>query len=124
MDKVNIDSLRLRGSDKVLITGATGFVGRRTYREMMQAYAEARGLSKRLTFRSTLLTPLLAAYWVDVVTPVPSGVAHPLIEGLVNDVVCRDESIDTFIPITKTPFKEAVRIAFSEEQEGPGITGY
>jgi uncharacterized protein YbjT (DUF2867 family) len=95
-----------------------------TYREMMQAYAEARGLSKRLIFRVPFLTPLLSAYWVDLVTPVPSGVAHPLIEGLVNDVICRENSIDEFIPLKKTPFREAVKIAFSEEKDGPGITGW
>lgn len=95
-----------------------------TYREMMQQYAEARGLGKRLIFRVPFLTPLLSAYWVDLVTPVPSGVAHPLIEGLKNEVICRDNSIESYITVTKTPFKEAVKVAFSEETSGPGITGW
>jgi uncharacterized protein YbjT (DUF2867 family) len=95
-----------------------------TYREMMQQYAEARGLRRRLIFRVPVLTPLLSAYWVDLVTPVPSGIAHPLIEGLKNEVVCRDNKIERLIPIEKTSFKEGVRIAFSEEKEGPGITGF
>ena len=95
-----------------------------TYREMMQGYAEARGLSKRIIFRVPFLTPLLSAYWVDLVTPVPSGVAHPLIEGLKNEVVCRDKRIEEAVPIEKTPFIEAVKIAFSEEKDGPGITGF
>jgi uncharacterized protein YbjT (DUF2867 family) len=95
-----------------------------TYREMMQQYAEARGLGKRLIFQVPFLTPLLSAYWVDLVTPIPSGVAHPLIEGLKNEVVCRDRRIEELIPIIKTPFREAVRIAFSEEKSGPGITGF
>jgi uncharacterized protein YbjT (DUF2867 family) len=95
-----------------------------TYRQMMEQYAEARGLAKRFIFRVPFLTPLLSAYWVDLVTPVPSGVAHPLIEGLRNEVVCRDNHIDEFVHIEKTSFREAVRIAFSEEKEGPGITGF
>ena len=95
-----------------------------TYREMMQGYAEARGLSKRIIFRVPFLTPLLSAYWVDLVTPVPSGVAHPLIEGLKNEVVCRDKRIEEAVPIEKTHFIEAVKIAFSEEKDGPGITGF
>ncbi len=95
-----------------------------TYREMMQQYAEARGLAHRLIFRVPLLTPLLSAYWVDLVTPVPSGIAHPLIEGLKNEVICKEHSIEALIPFNKTPFKEAVRIAFSEEREGPGVTGF
>jgi len=95
-----------------------------TYREMMQQYAEARGLPQRLIFRVPVLTPLLSAYWVDLVTPVPSGIAHPLIEGLKNEVICRETRIEQLIPIQKTPFKEGVRIAFSEEKSGPGVTGF
>jgi len=95
-----------------------------TYREMMQQYAEARGLSERLIFRVPVLTPLLSAYWVDLVTPVPSGIAHPLIEGLKNEVICRENRIEQLIPIQKTPFREGVKIAFSEEKDGPGVTGF
>ncbi len=94
-----------------------------TYRKMMDQYAEARGLAKRFIVTVPVLTPALSAYWVDLVSPVPSGVAHPLIEGMKNEVVCRDNRIDTLVPIKKTPFKEAVRIAFSEEKTGPGVTG-
>jgi hypothetical protein len=43
---------------------------------------------------------------------------------MVNDVVCRESRIDEYVPITKTSFEEAVRMAFSEEQEGPGVTGW
>jgi uncharacterized protein YbjT (DUF2867 family) len=93
-----------------------------TYREMMQQYASVRGLFPRLIFRVPLLTPLLSAYWVDLVTPIPSGVAHPLIEGLKNEVICRNREIDAYIPLEPTPFKEAVRIAMSEETEGPGVS--
>lgn len=95
-----------------------------TYVEMMQKYAEARGLAKRIIIRVPVLTPLLSAYWVDLVTPIPSGIAHPLIEGLRNEVVCKDNRIDRYVPITKTPFKDAVLTAFSEETDGPGITGF
>jgi uncharacterized protein YbjT (DUF2867 family) len=95
-----------------------------TYRDMMHRYAEARGLSQRIIFRLPLLTPLLSVHWVDLVTPIPSGVAHPLIEGLKNEVVCHEDGIDRYIPITKTPFNEAVKIAFAEETTGPGVTGW
>jgi uncharacterized protein YbjT (DUF2867 family) len=95
-----------------------------TYEEMMQKYAEARGLMRRLVIKVPVLTPVLSAYWVDLVTPVSSGIAHPLIEGMKNEVVCRDNRIDQYVPLVKTPFLDAVRIAFSEEKEGPGVTGF
>jgi uncharacterized protein YbjT (DUF2867 family) len=95
-----------------------------TYVEMMQKYAEVRGLAKRFIIRVPVLTPMLSAYWVDLMTPIPSGIAHPLIEGLRNEVICKESRIDQYMPITKTPFKDAVLTAFSEETDGPGITGF
>jgi uncharacterized protein YbjT (DUF2867 family) len=95
-----------------------------TYLEMMQKYAAVRGLAKRIIIRVPVLTPLLSAYWVDLVTPIPSGIAHPLIEGLRNEVVCKNNEIDNYVPITKTSFADAVMTAHSEEKKGPGITGY
>jgi uncharacterized protein YbjT (DUF2867 family) len=95
-----------------------------TYRQMIHLYAEARGLARRVIFTAPVLTPLLSAYWVDLVTPIPSGVAHPLIEGLRNEVICHDTRIEGLIPIEKTPFIEAVRRAIREETTGPGVTGF
>jgi len=95
-----------------------------TYRKMMDASAEARGLAKRLIITVPVLTPSLSAYWVDLVTPVPSGVAHPLIEGMRNEVVCRESRIDELMQIDKTPFVDAVRQAIAEEKEGPGVAGF
>lgn len=94
-----------------------------TYREMMQQHARAKGLCPRLIVRVPVLTPHLAAYWVDFVTPVPSGIAHPLIEGMKNEVVCHENSIDHYIPIRKTPFPEAANIAIEEEKEIHGTIG-
>jgi hypothetical protein len=91
---------------------------------MMQKYAEARGLTKRFIIRVPVLTPMLSAYWVDLMTPIPSGIAHPLIEGLRNEVVCKDNRIDQYVPITKTSFKDSVLTAFSEETDGPGVAGF
>lgn len=95
-----------------------------TYKSMMGQYAEARGLAKRIIIDLPFITPALSAYWVDLVTPIPSGIAHPLIEGMKNEVVCRDNRIDEFVPIEKTPFRKAVQIAFAEETSGPGVTGF
>ncbi len=95
-----------------------------TYKSMMQEYAEARGLAKRIIIDLPFITPALSAYWVDLVTPVPAGIAHPLIEGMKNEVICMDNRIEEFIPIDKTPFRNAVQLAFAEEKSGPGIAGF
>jgi uncharacterized protein YbjT (DUF2867 family) len=95
-----------------------------TYKSMMEQYAKARGLAKRIIIDLPFITPSLSAYWVDLVTPIPSGIAHPLIEGMKNEVICKEDRISEFVPIEKTLFKEAVLAAFAEEASGPGVTGF
>jgi uncharacterized protein YbjT (DUF2867 family) len=61
-----------------------------TYREMISAYARARGLHARFIFDIPWLTPHLSSYWVDLVTPVDRSVSHALIESLVTEVIVID----------------------------------
>ena len=61
-----------------------------SYREMIGAYAQARGLPSRVIVDVPLLTPRLSSYWVDLVTPVDRHVSHALIESLVTEVVVKD----------------------------------
>jgi hypothetical protein len=53
-----------------------------------------------------------------------SGIAPPLIEGLRNEVICKEDEVKKYVPISKTSFAEAVMQAHSEEKKGPGITGF
>jgi len=85
-----------------------------TYRQMMEKLAKV--MSKRLyIFGIPVLTPRLSSYWVDLVTDVPSSLAHPLIEGLRNEVICRDHRIQELVPMRLTPYEEAVRLALRGE---------
>jgi uncharacterized protein YbjT (DUF2867 family) len=63
-----------------------------TYRDMIAAYARARGLRPRAIVDIPYLTPRLSSYWVDFVTPVDKRVSHSLIESLVTEVVVKDAS--------------------------------
>ncbi|MGB8506150.1 NAD(P)H-binding protein, partial [Mycobacterium sp.] len=47
------------------------------YGDMMQIYAEVAGLSRRHMLVLPVLTPRIAALWVGLVTPIPSGLARP-----------------------------------------------
>jgi uncharacterized protein YbjT (DUF2867 family) len=58
-----------------------------TYRQMMAVYAEIAGLPRRLVIRVPVLTPKLSSLWVGLVTPLPSSLARPLVESLVNEVI-------------------------------------
>ena len=90
-----------------------------SYREMMQLYARVRGLH-RFIFTVPVLTPRLSAYWINLMTPVPPGIVFPLVEGLKNEVICRENRIRDFIPIELTTMQEAVCTALAETEKGPG----
>ncbi len=90
-----------------------------TYRGMMQTYARVRGL-RRLIIPVPVLTPRLSAWWINLVTPVPAGVVFPLVEGLKNEVICRDNRIRDLVPIPLTPMEGAICTALTETLAGPG----
>lgn len=62
-----------------------------TYRDMMDRYAAAAGLRRRLIIPVPLLTPRLSSHWVNLVTPLPYDLARPLVDSLINDVVVHPE---------------------------------
>jgi uncharacterized protein YbjT (DUF2867 family) len=81
-----------------------------TYREMIELIARLRGRSP-LILEVPFLTPRLSSYWLHLVTPVRAGVARPLVEGLRNPTVARDDRIRRLVPFPLTPLEDAVRAA-------------
>ncbi|MEP6910498.1 MAG: NAD(P)H-binding protein [Actinomycetota bacterium] len=81
-----------------------------TYREMIERVGALRG-KRPLIVEVPILTPRLSSYWLHLVTPVKASVARPLIEGLRNETVAKDERIRELLPIPLTPFDEAARAA-------------
>lgn len=63
-----------------------------SYRDMITAFAKARGLRPRRIVDVPLLTPRLSSYWLDLVTPVDRAVSHALVESLVTEVVVHDRA--------------------------------
>jgi len=95
-----------------------------TYGEMMLGYADARGLRRRLQ-PVPVLTPTLSSYWVHLVTPIPSQIARPLIEGLRNETVVRDHRArDLFPQIHPVGYATAVRAAVASLETGEVETSW
>ncbi len=83
-----------------------------SYQEMMFRFAQAVGIRQPFVVKVPLLTPRLSAIWVDVVTGLPRGVTHALMEGLRNELIADTSKAHSLIPIQLTPFDEAVRTAY------------
>ena len=81
------------------------------YRQIIDIYAEEARLPKRWIIPVPVLTPKLSAYWIHLVTPVPSAIAMPLTQGLSVPVICRDDRIRSIIPVQSTTCRETIRKA-------------
>ena len=68
-----------------------------TYREMIHRFAHVAGLGRRFVVTVPVLTPGLASLWVGLVTPIPAGLARPLVGSLVHEVVCREHDLDELV---------------------------
>ena len=86
------------------------------YAEMMQRYAVVAGLPRRRILPVPLFSPSLSSHWVGLITPVPAGIARPLVESLRNTVVSREHDIARFVPDPPEGllgFDDAVRLAIA-----------
>jgi uncharacterized protein YbjT (DUF2867 family) len=91
------------------------------YGDMMQIYADVAGLRPRRILVLPVLTPRIASLWVGLVTPIPSGLARPLVESLHCDAVMNNRDIDTIIAPPEgglTSYRRSVSLALARIARG------
>ncbi len=94
-----------------------------TYRQMMDTYADVRGLRRRLVVEVPVLTPALSAHWVDLVTPVDASVSHALIESLTSEVTVRTrERTDAAFTVRPRSVAQALGDALDDQADRIGAT--
>ncbi len=86
-----------------------------SYREMMCAIARIMGRREPRILPVPVLTPELSAYWLRLVTSVPTNIARALIGGLKHDFGADDEPIRRLIPQRLLGFEESVKAALEAE---------
>ncbi|MBC5825360.1 MAG: DUF2867 domain-containing protein [Candidatus Eremiobacteraeota bacterium] len=110
------------GSSQVYEIGGADVL---SYKDMMLAYARLRRL-KRLVLVVPLFTPRLSSYWVHWVTPIPARMAQPLILGLYNEVIVKDNRAAADFPrIRPVDFATALSRALDRYRTvGPETTWF
>lgn len=89
-----------------------------TYGDMMMGYARVRGLQRYLV-PVPVLTPRISSYWVHWVTPIPAEIAKPLIQGLRNELIVRDDTAQQLFPdIRPMDYQTAVQRALARLEAG------
>lgn len=81
-----------------------------SYGEMMRRIAQLRGRRPRIV-AVPVLSPRLSSWWLHLVTPVQASVARPLVEGLRNPTIAREDGIRRLVPGELTRFCDAARSA-------------
>jgi uncharacterized protein YbjT (DUF2867 family) len=109
----SLENINSRG--KVIEIGGSDVF---TYGDMMKGYAAVRGL-KRILIPVPVLTPRLSSYWVHWMTPVSAAITRPLVEGLRNEVIVRDENAQEIFPeISPLDYKTSVIRALAKLENG------
>ncbi len=87
-----------------------------TYADMIKQYADIRGLNRPF-IPVPIMSPRLSSYWVHFITPIPSDIARPLIDGLKNEVVVKNDLARELFPDIKLlNYKESVLAALVKLQ--------
>ena len=94
-----------------------------TYAEMLDEMADCLGVRRRAKVPVPLLSPQLSALWIGLVTPVDTGVARPLVEGLSTETTVTDPSGARLFDIKPMPLRDALTLALAEEQSRKPIQG-
>lgn len=90
-----------------------------TYQDLIDRFAKADGLRPRVIVPVPFLSPWLASHWVGLVTPVPTGVAKPLVGSLVHDVVCSERDVwDATGVSAPLPLDDAISAALGGPSNG------
>lgn len=87
-----------------------------TYEEMLQALAKL--IHKKRIFISVPVSNVkFFAYLAGIITPVPTQIAHSLMESVVNEVVCKGQELKDIIPMESITYKEALIRAMTIEEK-------
>jgi len=87
-----------------------------TYDQMLKTLADLLG-KKRVFVRVPISSAGFFSYAASLLTPVPHSIARGLIEGMVNDVVCQNDTIRRIVPFQTRPFRESIVQALSREEQ-------
>ena len=88
-----------------------------SYVEMMQAYARVAGLPRRVVVPVPVLSPRLSSLWIGLVTPLPVGVARPLVDSLKNEVIVHNRSAEEQFAVEPMPLDRAIERALENSED-------
>lgn len=87
-----------------------------SYEMMLKIFGDL--LNKKIIFLSVPFSNIsFYSYIASLITPVPKSITECLMEGLVNEVICKNETIKSFVPIRPLSYREAIVRAMTREEQ-------
>ena len=93
------------------------------YREMLLAFAKARGL-KRWIIQVPVLSPKLSSYWLYFVTSTSFNLARSLVGSMKVEIIAKKNNLAQKLNITPTTFEDAIRDAFKRIEQNNIISSW
>lgn len=91
---------------------------RLTYKQMMEGYARSRSLRRLIITVPPVLPARIGARFIGLITPIPSRLAVPLVEGTTQPLIVRDNRAQTLYgDIKPIHYEKAVNLALCRIQD-------
>ncbi|MFV8224912.1 SDR family oxidoreductase [Christiangramia aquimixticola] len=94
-----------------------------TYKEMMEQYAEVRGL-KIWIVSVPVMSPKLSSYWLYFVTSTSYRLAQNLVDSMSVEVITKDTRLQEILNIDLISYKEAIAQAFYKIEQNEVISSW
>lgn len=87
-----------------------------SYEQMLRGFADV--IHKKILFFDSPFSPMRwFAFLASLLTPVPLAITSCLMEGLKDEVVCRNDEIKELVPFLPMSYREAIVRALSREEQ-------
>jgi len=94
-----------------------------SYKEMMQQYAEVRGL-KQYILEVPVMSPRLSSYWLYFVTSTSYKLALNLVDSMKIEVITSDTRLQEILALQPITYKEAIRLAFNKIEQNQVVSSW
>ena len=94
-----------------------------SYKQMMQQYAEIRGLNLYI-IDVPFLSPKISSYWLYFVTSTSYKLAQNLVDSMKVEVITNDKRLQEILDIEPISYKEAIKLAFYKIEQNQVVSSW
>lgn len=94
-----------------------------SYKDMLYGFARVRKL-KRTIITVPVLSPRLSSLWLVFVTSTTYALARNLVSSMKNEVICKDNAIQSVVPTKILSYEESLKLAFDKIDQNEIVSSW